>query len=383
MGSITPAFALCTLLLATTATAQQTIIVDKAGGPGSEFTEIQPAIDAAEPWDLISVRPSLSLYVGFKVEKSLRIIGGPGVRVAGFTGLGAISVENLAPSDVVVLRGFDEDVINPYASGVWIRNNAGTVHCEELAPGPFVLVENSQRVSFHNCPLAPVTSRNSNLLFVDCTATGYYDYNCVCQVYPLDITGGRVTVAGGSWTGGDASGDGNDFFFAGTGIRLRSGRLAITGDFNTTITAGNGGGGQAAIRTDTGTVVLDPDPVLTPTGGNPPVSGGATVESIRIPYLTSYVENGALVTTLNTWVGAQALLLVGTSVRVVPLPGLAADLWTGGPVVASANTVTSPLHNDTLELPPLPSGLALPIQYLVINGGTLALSNADIKVLDP
>ena len=382
MSSIQPAITLCALLLATSATAQQTIVVDKAGGPGSEFTEIQPAIDAAQPWDLISVRPlaAASLpYNGFRVDKSLRIVGGPGVRVGGSSSFWSIAIENLALSEVVVLRGLEENSNGPFSAGLWIRNNLGTVHCEEVDPLLNVIIDNSQRVSFHNCQLAPVTSTNSNVLFVDCNSTGFYEAFCPCHQHPLEVIGGRVTIAGGTWTGAD----GFTGVRGGPGIRLRSGRVVITGNFDTAITAGSGGGGEAAIRTDGGMVVLDPGPVLTSTGANPPVSGPATVESIRVPYLTSFIENGELVTALNTWVGAQAFLAVGTSVRVVPLPGLAADLWVGRPIIASVSTVTSQVHYDTLPLPPLPPGLALPIQYLVVNGGTLALSNADIKVLDP
>ena len=68
------------LLLAGSLAAQTVLVVDAAGGPGSQFTDIQPAIGAATDGTRILVRPGT--YRGFTiVGKSLSVFGEPGVRL--------------------------------------------------------------------------------------------------------------------------------------------------------------------------------------------------------------------------------------------------------------------------------------------------------------
>lgn len=60
-------------LLSALATAQSTIIVDAAGG--GHFTAIQPAVDAAQPGDLIRIKHGE--YQGATINKALRLLGEP------------------------------------------------------------------------------------------------------------------------------------------------------------------------------------------------------------------------------------------------------------------------------------------------------------------
>lgn len=60
------------------AVAQTTWVVDLAGGPGSQFTQIQPAIQAAAPGDFIHVRANSATYAACTVNRPVTIVGGFG-----------------------------------------------------------------------------------------------------------------------------------------------------------------------------------------------------------------------------------------------------------------------------------------------------------------
>jgi hypothetical protein len=91
-------FVLACALLAGAAQAQATWIVDDDGGPGVQFTDIQPAIDAASAGDVIRVFPGN--YNGFTLDKQLVVVGQPGapVFVNGYPWIRNI----VAPGKVVV-----------------------------------------------------------------------------------------------------------------------------------------------------------------------------------------------------------------------------------------------------------------------------------------
>ena len=59
-------------LLSLVAPAQSTIIVDINNGPGTNFTAIQPAIDAAAPGDVIVVRTGA--YQAFTLTKGVALV---------------------------------------------------------------------------------------------------------------------------------------------------------------------------------------------------------------------------------------------------------------------------------------------------------------------
>jgi len=75
-----------------------TFIVDDDGGPGVDFTDIAPAIAAAQAGDVLLVQPGN--YAGFVLDKGLQILGGPGVVVHG-----AAFVANLPPAPRATLQG--------------------------------------------------------------------------------------------------------------------------------------------------------------------------------------------------------------------------------------------------------------------------------------
>lgn len=116
--------------------APTTWIVDASGGPGTNFTQLQPAINAASPGDLILVRPGS--YGNFDLSKALTILGEQDVRVS--TGL-IHDVQNMT-----ILAELEFQALT-------VRDCAGTVVLDRLLgrhakylKSPTLVAENSDDV---------------------------------------------------------------------------------------------------------------------------------------------------------------------------------------------------------------------------------------------
>ncbi len=115
------------LLCAPTAAAVLTV---GPPGSGAQFTDIQDAVDAAAPNDVILVQPGT--YGPVTVTKPVRIEGdGTGdVIVAVAVGV-ALVVESIGPGEEVVISSVEVQAnplsFNPFPASILVRNNQGTV----------------------------------------------------------------------------------------------------------------------------------------------------------------------------------------------------------------------------------------------------------------
>ncbi|MHC4944921.1 MAG: hypothetical protein ACYTG7_18050 [Planctomycetota bacterium] len=98
-------WALAITLLFAGAGISKTWIVDAAGGPGVDFTDIPPAIAAAEAGDLIIVRTGL--YSAFTLDKGLTMTADTGANPQVPTGTPII--EKIAQNKSATLAGFNMD----------------------------------------------------------------------------------------------------------------------------------------------------------------------------------------------------------------------------------------------------------------------------------
>lgn len=271
----------------------QVHVVDAAAGPGTDFTDIQPAVDAAAEDDVVLVRAGT--YGGFTLQqKGLVVTADLGAQVE-LTG--QVVVRDLTVTQDVVLRGLVLNDSN-LAPEEWMRlvDNAGRLWIEDCAVGTGfifsgtrhgVSVENCEDVSLLRCQLSggnalisvfgPVGTiggdglqiDGSNVYLYDCTATGAAGAGSVSGSPAFlggagaVIDGGFVWASGTTFQGG-LGGDGNPGGAfgppciggedGGPGLWMRSGQIAFRW-LDSTFTGGAGG--------------ADPGPFCSETGGDP------------------------------------------------------------------------------------------------------------------
>lgn len=254
-----------TLALAASAARASTWIVDAAGGPGADFTDLPPAIAAATPGDVLIVRAGG--YSSFVLDKGLAIVADPGADVLG--GITVLDVTtfrallaNLA-CDALVIADCPRVVI---AQGLTVRGSASG------APAHVVEVSNALDVRFQRLTVpggftGPTALVGQDALFVtnarvelvrsnlrgrdgrDTTnsPTRPHGGHAVSIGAGADVHVALSTLRGGD--GGDNpwtflfptySGDGGDAVRLGTATS----RLLLTGVPSDSITGGNNGLGN-------------------------------------------------------------------------------------------------------------------------------------------
>jgi hypothetical protein len=115
---------LASALLATTAAADRVWVVDDDGGQGTDFVDVQPALNAAVDGDLVLVRPGL--YSGFElVGKSVSIAADiDGASIV----LGSSAVRDLPAGRSASLRGLR--IVGTGGSALELTDCAGIVWLE-------------------------------------------------------------------------------------------------------------------------------------------------------------------------------------------------------------------------------------------------------------
>src|SRR5262245_55219050 len=68
-------FPIASLALAASIAAQQTWIVDAQNRPGTNFTDIQPAVNVAAPGDVIRVRNATQAYGPVTIGRGIALLG--------------------------------------------------------------------------------------------------------------------------------------------------------------------------------------------------------------------------------------------------------------------------------------------------------------------
>jgi hypothetical protein len=313
--------ALLVLVANASLSAQRVWVVAPEPGPGVDFTDIQPAIDAAADFDTVVVRAGS--YSGFAIDaKALFVHADGAVRVLSFTGP-VITVSDTGAVQPVVVRGFT-NVPNSQA-GILVTGCQGAVLLEDctinlLSPSVQVakhgaLVIGSPRVTFAGCTLISEQSP-----FLQPPAAG------------LTAMSSRVTVHGSQLLGGDsiglAPGDGAQLtasFLVASGATIQGGE----GDpgfssLGQCLQQGTRGGVGLGLDATSSVFALDTTIAGGSGGGVPPcipqpagarISGAGTVTEVAGPAAALTAESpapaGQTVTLALTGTpGASAFLLV-------------------------------------------------------------------------
>lgn len=342
-------------------------------GPGQAFTDIQAAVDAAQPGDVILVEPGT--YGAFAVTKPLRILGaGSGVvRVVEPTGEG-VHVEGIGAGDEVVISGMEVDTMpfvlfgDPFV--LHAKDCDGTVVFHDLlvqnepqAPG--LGVEGCARVLLLDSTLAGAGASGSTVTLgaVQCTDSTLWIANSVLVgfhpaitgiQYPgsqgLEASGSTVHAWRSELRGGNGSGGKPAFFTppdGGHGATLDNSALFLYGGPTALLAGGNGtsgglfggnGVGGHGVELSNGSFLLQQTDV--PVVGGFDASGavqqaplgvdgtsGLTLDPTVYPTLDATAVQGAIGGSfnLNTAGSAGGLAFLFTSVGTGPdvvVPGV-------------------------------------------------------------
>src|SRR5688572_32926121 len=84
-----------------------TWIVDQAGGPGSHFTDIPPAIAAASPGDVLIIRAGL--YSSYTLDKGLTLLGESVATTKAKYTTGGTWIQNLPAGQLAIVAHLNHD----------------------------------------------------------------------------------------------------------------------------------------------------------------------------------------------------------------------------------------------------------------------------------
>jgi hypothetical protein len=364
------------------APAQTTWVVDALNRPGTNFTDIQPAVDAAASGDVILVRGAGLPPTGARYTAP--IIDGKGVSLIGegatTTWLsGILEVRNLAGDQRVVLRGVHwgwPAALTFSGMGMVLSNNAGPivferVVCNGAPTSPSPNVTDCRLVVFSHCDvtvrfLGYITTRSNVMLddsrffFAPSDIGGGPLFNLVNSRLWLSnssVEGCSASVPGHA--SGPALGGGFSDVWLGAGSRL-------VGGLNSHGRTAINDGGTFCVRIDplaqlVGSYVYLPQALIQPvTTLRTDVTGGTlTVHHRCTPSAITLLGAGPLLAA--PWPSSEGLLCID--------PALAFPWFTAVP--------TSGQLQWSFSLPPgLPQGLFLGLQGVELRpNATLGVTN--------
>lgn len=197
-------------------------VVDDNGGVGVGFTDIQPAVTAAQDGDMVLVKTGV--YGGFTItDKALVVTADSGQTV---TVTGQILVQNLSAGKQLAISGVDVQG-NQTGEALILQQNAGPILIEN---GTFV----GDGIMVFQTPHAAKVTSTTNVTFVDCILSVGFGSGGVAA---LQATSSSVHMYGCSMFGGDQT---LETFAGGDGCQITSGFLFAS---DCTFVGGQGGPG--------------------------------------------------------------------------------------------------------------------------------------------
>ncbi|HZN41781.1 MAG TPA: hypothetical protein VFD82_23455 [Planctomycetota bacterium] len=370
---------LVSVLSLAVAAATQTFIVDSASGPGTNFTDIPPAVAAVPDGAVLLVRPGN--YSQFTIDgKSLAVLGEPGAAVASALGP---TIVNLLPHQAVVLRALD--LASPLGSGfpvgVTCLNNQGVVRLASLrtAPGLHGLsVQQCDSVFVDDCTFhRQATLVASTVVFTNCSLNA----SMLVMSPALVQQGGRTQLVGCQVAGltppqqpfvSPIQLNGGDVRVLGGGVVASYALLGL----------------PSAAITGTGTVRLDPS--VSVQGGPQLFAPGITATVQAMPHVTATggLLGGTSTAALHGPNGHLGVLAVGFAGPEIDLPSVFGDplFWAQGTAVTLSAGVPAPSQPVTgqVAIPGNPVFVGLQLLYQGITwdaAAGLQISNPAVGVV--
>ena len=357
--------------------SQSFLIVDANNATGTIFPEIQSAVDAANPGDIILVRTGT--YFFFEIDKSITLVADGAVTLSSITGNTLFRIRDTMDGDEVVIRGFAAFLFG--GDGFEMVNNRGRILLDQfdsIGLSGDNLITDCDQVVLNQSTLAGANIvTRSTISASGCEFLGEPNPNTPSS--GLTLTDSTAYIADSTMLGG-----GTTPFFPvqpGAGLEMSNSTATVAGDATHSIAAGNGfAQTQSAIIGD-GTLVLDPDVPLIPVGAVPAITGTFAQTNPELSRLTAV--GGALGGTsqvdLYAEPGDAFFLLVGQPGNAVPIAFLGGEIWLDltATAVLNAGTVGA-TGQETFQfpVPNLMAALGVQVSWVAITGGSsLQLTN--------
>lgn len=341
---VPPALRLALLapLLVPALAARGVVTVDASGG--GDFSDLQAAVDAAAPGDLLLVRSGA--YSGFAVDgKPLNVVADTGAVV---TVAGTVLVENIAAGTQLTLGGLEILIAPPPVTTQQLRilNCDGAVLVEDtlvrlamdldtFSLAPLISVSNAASVSLVRCRTDDAGHVATKVLGL-VSAPGIRVTGSTLHLFDCDIQGLSSATTGVAGESGVAIVGGSDVFASGSTFRGGDGGDAFVNAFFDCFDAGDGG--HALEFVTPGSATLLDTGLLPGEGGEPllewacnppspgsPVAGTGTVTMLtlnaRAQAIAAPVRDGDLLVATHS--GADGdLVLALFSLSLAPTPFL-------------------------------------------------------------
>lgn len=316
--------------------AQRIWIVDAANGPGTDFRELQPALNASRAGDTVLVRRGG--YTQAATNKGVRLIGGDGVRLTTTrSDLPPFRLSGLPAGEDFVMQGFEISSRGLASTNACLRleNCKGRITLADLqvrsvpllftAGGAGLAMTDCAQVSFLGGTLtgAPGLLATKSVLsvtngkLVGTDALGVLEYGWPSH-HALEAAQSQVLLSFCELRGGRGANNRYRGTFQGSPAAiLRSCDTSAGGDNRAFFEAGDppatNGTSVPAIDTTSGTLVLDPAIRLAPKAGAPPIQGDAKVAKRRLSALfaTGGPPGSAIIMELYSPSGHVLALLAG------------------------------------------------------------------------
>ncbi|MCR9245869.1 MAG: hypothetical protein NXI31_12625 [bacterium] len=358
--------------------AAQTIIVDSQLRPGTQYSQISAAVDAAPDGAQLIVRDGT--YSPFQIRnKSLSLLCEPGALVSTniFQPV-AIDVSDLDATKNVAIRqiGFTTTLgllrLN-------VRDCAGAVTIDactfDRSPasqnGGKIVIANCDHVVVHNCVLdvnglvdAAIDCFNSNLVIDECTLQS--------TALAVRQGGGRIQINNSRILKAQSLSLNSALLFLAGGEMLVHGGSTIDGSQNS----------MSAAAAGTGTLVLDPDVQLL-NMPKPAIDPNITLESRAIPSVSSGTQplGGTATATLQVPANGVGFLFVGLEASPTQFPGIIDPIWFSHGSLEAMGSAPSITGDYSVPNAPWVAGLVLRWQGFVLDrNGEVAASNPSAYV---
>lgn len=367
--------------------AQRTWIVDAANGPGTDYTDVGPALAAAAHGDVVVVRAGV--YAFATTSKGVRMLGRGMPVLRGASPTDSFVVRGVPAGQTFVMQGFTLDgqdptvPIPPPAPPLRIEKCAGLVHLLEVAvhePSRFdtsIRIDGST-VTMQRCMLAPGPSVTDGRLSASaCTILGI-NYPPGPVTHGVSAIRSVVELSQCVAVGGDAL----PHFPPGAAVSAAESIVILRGDATSIFRGGVSATQFPALRGH-GTSALLRDPAVT-------LVGGAWYFPLevtrRLPCLLA--NGGALGTTLDADLHSPAgdpfLLFASWPIQPVILPPYG-ERWLDLPALLLATGIQNSTEHwkQSWPLPADPRllGLTLALQALSGPSPTAELSNPAVVVI--